>query len=903
MAASTAAPCGAKTAQSSDAVVDGSDWASYRYEPLLLSKEVGAMADQPQDPQRRQRRHTRKPKRRRPFWRWFWTTLLVVFTAVAVSAGIILFRYVQNAPDVTELSLESSTIIRDAQGNEIYRVHAGKNRTPVALAQVPLYAQEAFIAIEDPRFREHFGVDVKGILRAVFRTGLYMLHLPGGQVQGGSTITQQLARDLWLSQEVSLKRKVQEWWVAIQMERVYTKDEILEMYLNQIYYGHGAYGIEAAANTYFGKAVKDLTLAEAAQLAGVVNGPSIYDPVYEPETSIKRRNLVLQAMREQGFIDLTAYQAAIAEQPKLVRRQANEEEEETPEEAPAGNYFTDYVLAVLSDTKSGAAAKYGINLAKLGNIGTAGLQIYTTFDPALQSLAEQAVRDQMNAADKKYGLTGKATKPEAAMVVMNPKTGEIKALVGGRRRKAVLEFNRATDALRQPGSAIKPIVAYTPAIEAGLSPATILDDAPVMLSNDKKTVWPQNFDFRYEGLVSMRRGVEQSLNPVAVRALQRAGGPTKGLTLGRKFGLTTLTDDDNNLALALGGLSQGVTPLAMTESYAVLANLGQKVDPVIITKIVGRDGSVIFEAKPKKEQLVRPAVAYLMVDIMKGTIRRGTAYGYTMGFNGWPAAGKTGTTENNRDAWFLGFTPDLVAAVWNGYDDPTNTLKWTGAFVPVQIWNQFMRAAVKSAPADWPRPSDVTTVTVCRKSGALPNALCPSGGTVAELFVRGTEPKDAGNILVAAQAVQVKVGTGSKWVLWQLGCPNLPVTRVFIKRPEPYARHPTDPNNPIYLPADRGEELPTEKCEKGSLWDMLFPEQSTTKPKSKPDTNKNGKVETPEEENPTPTQPAVPPTTPPPDAPAQQPASRGPKPKQRATGDPFLGGLLHLKRKQLVPSP
>lgn len=859
------------------------------------------MADQPKDPRRHSRRHTRKPKRRRPFWRWFWITILCIGTAVAVTAGVIVYRYVREAPNVTALSLESSTIIRDAQGNEIYRVHAGKNRTPVPLERVPMDVQEAFISIEDPRFREHFGVDIKGVLRAVFKTGLYMLHLPGGQVQGGSTITQQLARDLWLSQQVSLKRKVQEWWVAIQMERVYTKDEILEMYLNQIYYGHGAYGIEAAAAVYFGKDVQDLTLAEGAQLAGVVNGPSIYDPVYEPQNSINRRNLVLHAMQQQGFITQAELEAAKAQEPKIVERQASEEEE--PEEAPAGNYFTDYVLSVLSDTQPGTAAKFGIEVSKLGNIGTAGLQIYTTFDPTLQNLAEQAVRDQMNAADKKYGLAGKTVKPEAAMVVMNPKTGEIKALVGGRKRKAILEFNRATDALRQPGSAIKPVVVYTPAIDSGLSPATILDDSPVMLSNDKSTVWPQNFDFRYEGLVSMRHGVEQSLNPVAVRAMQRSGGPSKGLNLGRKFGLTTLQDDDNNLALALGGLSKGVTPLAMTEAYTVLANLGQKVEPVIITKIVSRDGAVLFEARPKKEQIVRPAVAYLMVDIMKGTISRGTAYGYTGGFNGWPSAGKTGTTENNRDAWFLGFTPDLVATVWNGYDDPANTLKWTGAFVPVQIWNQFMRAAVKKASPDWPRPADVTSVTICRKSGALPSALCPANGTAAELFVKGTEPKDAGKILVSAQAVQVKSGTSTRWVLWQLGCPGLPVNRVFIKRPEPYAKHPTDPNNPIYLPADRGEEVPTETCTKSPLWEKLFPEKTTT-PKPKTDANGNGVQETPEEENPTPTQPEVPPNYPPPTGSTPgAPAARGANPKQRSKGDPFLGGVLRLKRKQLDPAP
>ncbi len=742
--------------------------------------------------------------------------LLMVLGAILAGCTV-----VASAPDVTRLEWDSSTVIYDRKGSEAFRLHSGENRTPVKLSQIPKQVQQAFLAIEDPDFREHGGIDLRGLARAAFRSTLYLAHLPGGRLEGGSTITQQLARDAWLSQDVTLKRKLQEAWVALQLERHYTKDEILEMYLNQIYFGHGAYGIDAAAKTFFAKEVSDLSVAEAAQLAGMINGPSYFDPYEHPDDSLQRRNIVLNAMLKEGYLTREAYDSAHAEKPRLGSKQRAAD--------MAGGHFIDYVISVLQDAKPGLAAQYGIKLSDKDNVAKAGLKVYTTLDSRLQGLAEQALTEQMARADQEYNLPAKGPLPQAAMLVMDPHTGEILAMVGGREHRGLLEFNRATDAYRQPGSAIKPLVAYIPALNAGLSPATILDDAPVMLSNDGKTVWPQNYDFKYLGLKSMRYGVEQSLNPIAVRALQAAGGPARAAEFARGMGLTTIGREDESLALALGGLTKGTTVMDMTVAYSAIANMGVKVDPVLITKIVDRDGQTLFEARPHKRQVVRAAVDYLMLDMLKGVVRRGTAYGFTGGFHGWPAAGKTGTTEDNRDAWFVGFTPDLVATVWNGYDNPENHLQWTGAFVPVKIWTQFMNGAVTKPSADWPRPADVISAPVCRQTGMLPSDLCAPDQVGSDLFLAGTEPRTAGDLLVKAQAIAVRMqtpdkkGTYTQWQLWQPGCSGAPVERVFIKRPQPRVTHPTDPYNPRYVPQDAKDELPTAVCQRTSIWERLFP--------------------------------------------------------------------------------
>jgi penicillin-binding protein 1A len=811
----------------------------------------------PKSPRQAPRQSLHQPpakRQRSSFKKTLFSVLLGLFLLLVLGAVLAGCNVAIQAPDVTKIAWNSATVIYDRGGNEVYRLHSGENRTLVKLDTVPKLAVDAFIAVEDPNFYSHHGIDVRGTLRAVVRTASFYLHLPGGRVEGGSTITQQLARDAWLSQTVTVKRKIQEAWVAVELERTYSKDEILEMYLNQIYFGHGAYGIEAAARTFFGKEVGQLTIAEGAQLAGMINGPSYYDPYIHPDDSLQRRNLVLDAMKKETFITDAQYATAKAELPKLGSKQG-------ADKADKSNYFIDYVITLLQDPAHGQ--EYGLNLSQ-EDVAKAGLKVYTTMDPTLQQLAQSTVSNQMSAADKQYGLA-KDPQAQAAMVSMNPKTGEVLALVGGREYGALLEFNRATDALRQPGSSIKPLVAYTPALEAGLSPATILDDAPVRLTTDKTSVWPENYDFRYQGLKPMRYGVEQSLNPMAIRAMMAAGGPAKGIEYAHKYGLDTIVPADENQALALGGVQNGVRLIDMTGAFGAIANMGVKVDPVIITKIEDSSGQVIFQAAPKKQTVIKSSTAYMMIDMMKDVIRRGTAYGFTGGFKGWPAAGKTGTTEDNRDAWFIGFTPDLVTGVWNGYDIPKNHLKWTGAFVPVQIWNQFMSTAVPKRPVDWTRPADVTTVTICKGTGALPSAACPKDEITTDLFARGTEPTGPNSIYVLARAVQVAVTTGNgnstrnEWQLWQPGCPGTPVDHVFIKRPEPRVLHPTDPFNPRYVPEDVKNEVPTKMCEVGSWWDRLFPNSPFT-----PTPGKNGKKNgrgAPDNVTPAPTPGTEPPTT------------------------------------------
>ncbi|MDU1300081.1 MAG: PBP1A family penicillin-binding protein, partial [Veillonella sp.] len=486
-----------------------------------------------------------------------------------------------------------------------------------------------------------------------------------GVSEGGSTITQQLARNAFLSQDRTFKRKISEALLALKIEQHYTKDEILEMYMNQIYFGQGAYGVQSAAHVYFGKDASQLTLAQAALIAGLPQSPNYYSPFNDLEASKKRQAVVLGQMVKYGYI--TQEQADEARQADLglVAKQ-----EQTHENNNA-SYFINYVIAQISE-------KYGDDA-----IYKDGLKIYTTLDMDAQNAAVAAMQNLPTMYTDQNGLH----QPQGAIVAMNPHNGYIVAMVGGRGDDA---FNRASQAERQPGSAMKPFV-YLAAIQSGKTPGSIVDDSPVDFNGWR----PQNYERNFEGNITYRYALQHSRNVPAVKIADEVG-MSKIIDLAKKMGITTLTDEDNNLSTALGGLTHGVSPLEMAEAYGVLANGGVKVQPTAIIKIVDRNGQVVEENSIQEKRVVEEKDAAIITDMLESVINGGTGGNAAIGR---PAAGKTGTTDDEKDAWFVGYTPDLVAAVWIGDDYGSETLGITGGSTPAVMWRQFMSAALANTPA------------------------------------------------------------------------------------------------------------------------------------------------------------------------------------------------------------
>ncbi|BDG60818.1 transglycosylase domain-containing protein [Caldinitratiruptor microaerophilus] len=778
-----------------------------------------------------------RPRRRRPrrrFWRWVGYLFVFFFLALIGGTGYaamyVLEQYralpAAGRVDPERMVGPLSTIIYDRNGKEL-AVLTGKeneNRIYVPLKDIPRHVQDAFIAIEDARFWQHRGFDPRRLVAAAWIDLKYLV-TGKGDIQGASTITQQFVKNAYnLDRGRKLSRKVQELLLAIQLERSLSKEEILEGYLNEIYFGYNFYGIGAAAKEYFGKHPKDLTIAEAAMLAGMVQAPATYDPYKNPEAAKERQEIVLDQMLRWGFITQEQWQQARAE--KLHHPGLSPIVQPQRPQGP-GAHFVDYVIRVLTDEQE--ALRYGIQPMQDSELFRGGYKIYTTFDPQVQAIADRAVAKVMDPqVDKRFAMPADRREDwiQVGVAVVRPSTGEILALVGGRDHTRMRELNRATDTLRQPGSAMKPLAAYTPAVELlGWGPGTVIDDAPFKVDPASPTgLWPRNYDNTYWGLIPMRRAIEASRNAAAVQTIAKVG-PEKAVEIASLLGIRTLVKDgprnDVQLATALGGLTRGVSVLDMTLAYSTLANLGLRVDPVIVTRIVDRDGQVIFEAKPRRRQVIKESTAWLMVDMMKGVIRRGTAAAATKGLNGWPAAGKTGTTENKADAWFVGFTRDLAVGVWNGYDnreaEKPRSLEYAGADAPTRIWTEIMLAAHRSPPEDWPRPASVIPVEICAKTGLLPSAMCPQ--TTTEWFARGTQPTQpdypgfwTDPIPVVKEVVQQPDGSSKEvWRRWQPGCAGVPENRSFLIRPD-FPRSPKDPNNPRYLPQDLSETAPTETC-------------------------------------------------------------------------------------------
>jgi penicillin-binding protein 1A len=612
-----------------------------------------------------------------------------------------------------------------------------ERRTLVRLDQIPKQVQNAFIAIEDKRFYSHGGIDYWRIIGAGFAN-----LRARGISQGFSTITMQLARNLFPERinyrERTISRKLREAKVALAIERRYSKDRILELYLNQIYLGNGAYGVETASRRYFGKSVRDVNVAEAATLAALPKGPERYNPRRYPERAVQRRNTVLELMRRAGAISKADASLARAYPLRLARRRGG-----TGETAP---YFVEYVRRLLDE-------KFGKQLYEQG------LKVYTTLDLDLQGSAERALDRQLRAVESgQYGAyphrtyesyiarassgtideSGVSPYLQGAFIALDPRTGALRALVGGRDFDDS-KFDRATQALRQPGSTFKPIV-YATAIQSGRPPSYIVDDARLEVPQlDSTKPWiPQNFDLKFLGPMTMRHGFFESRNLIAIRVGMEVGEQSV-VEMAKRFGITTPVPPYPSIHIG----SADVYPLEMVTAYSVFANLGWRVSPMPITRVESAKGEVIWRPEPTIEQVLSRPEAWLMVDMMKDVIRKGTAAGSVGQYFHLPAGGKTGTTNDGGDVWFIGYTADLVAGVWMGLDKPQKIMaNAQGGRLAAPAWTAFMREVYerKPAPPDWPRPKEIISRRIDEPTGLLHGPQCPAEDAYTEYFIPGTEP-------------------------------------------------------------------------------------------------------------------------------------------------------------------
>lgn len=615
--------------------------------------------------------------------------LFFAILAVIIGAsGGLLVGCLKTIPATDQIAIEQpkeATKVYDINGQLISNLFE-ENRTFAPLNKVPTNLQDAIVSIEDYRFYQHHGIDFKGIGRALW------VDITGkGGLQGGSTITQQLAKNVFLTQKRTLERKIEEAFLALQLERKYTKEEILEFYLNQIYFGHGAYGVQAAAQVYFGKNIEQLDLAECALIAGLPKGPSYYSPYENWAAAKSRQATVLNRMAELGYITPEQAQEAKEEELKLPGLKV------TPRVAP---YFMDYLTQYLIE-------KYGANAVYRG-----GLKVYTTLDLKMQKAAEESLQNNLPPVIKdSKGIE----QPQGALIALEPSTGYIKAMVGGRDFQNT-QLNRASMAHRSPGSTFKPFV-YIAAIDNGYSPYSIIDDAPVQYGSWR----PQNYDHSFRGPITLSTALTNSVNVATIKLAEQIG-IDKVKDYAQRMGIKSITPEDNNLALAIGGMQKGITPLELASAYATLANGGMKVDPTCVVKVEDRNGNTMEQNFPSNVNVLNPQTAYTITTMLQNVITSGTGKAANIGR---PAAGKTGTTDDYKDAWFVGYTPDLVAAVWMGHDQPKEMPRISGGSIPARIWSSFMRKALANTPAKSFTPSGGGAVIQTPDTVVTPEQITP----------------------------------------------------------------------------------------------------------------------------------------------------------------------------------
>lgn len=903
--------------------------------------------------------------------------LLILIMLAVIGGGIVIgavLSILKDVPDIdpanVNASLDQTSTIYDSNGELMEKIQAPEFRTVVELKRIPMHLQEAFIAIEDERFREHMGIDPKGIISSAIDN-----MKAGSIVRGASTITQQLVKNVYLTADKNWDRKIKEAYLALQMDKALTKDQILEAYLNRINLGQGAYGVQEAAQTYFSKNVEDLTLAESALFAGIVKSPTKFSPyhtirpenfdsskyyevgqleilgekyfaVYNEE-SVKRQKLILEKMLSLGKITKLEYDQALSENIKETLTPGKKKIQDIT------SYFTDYVKSQVEDS---LMEKFGYTKEEAQNeIFTGGLKIYSTINLDFQRQLEDVydnfteilagdpskfkgpflidwrlskagnildnsggilyykqenllnsdyhlvlekgtyefrdnnlfiknkkltpyashidIADYYRIDEKKnlvthtvgsiilpedkfktledkeiqidksyldenkdfysidesenlivdnryfYRSTNGIVQPQSATVILDYRTGKIQALVGGRDIEGTRILNRATESQRQPGSAMKPIGSYLPALDNGFTAASPIDDIP-FYSGGK--LWPKNwYKNGYRGIQTLRKSVEQSINVNSVKVVDKIG-VQNAIPYLEKMGIIDKDDpehdsfvrasenrvhnDENLSSLGLGGMTKGLTPLEITAAYGAIANNGIYIEPIAFTKIEDKKGNILIDNVPKETIVVSPQVAYIMKDILRTTVSDGIAGRAAL--KNMVVGGKTGTTQNQADIWFVGFSPYYVTGVWIGNDSPTITLS-QGSSKAAELWKYIMTKVHEGleSKTSFDMPDGIVKVNICTQSGKLPTALCtkdPRGSTVrSELFVKGTEPRDHCDVHVTATIDSTNGKLANEF------CPsgNLQ-TRIFIETSPPYS---PSANNGI-VPTDFKFRMPLSVC-------------------------------------------------------------------------------------------
>ena len=640
------------------------------------ARDTGLVAEN-RNPGRKRKRSTRS----RPLFKRiaYWGVVVGLWGVIAV--GGVFALVAANLPPIQSIEIPKRPPGIEIVGldGKTLATRGEMHGATVTLKDLPAYLPRAFIAIEDRRFYSHFGIDPIGLLRAVAANVLHR-----GVSQGGSTLTQQLAKNLFLTQERTIWRKLQEAVLAVWLERKFSKDEILELYLNRVYFGAGAYGVDAAALRYFGKPARQVKIAEAAMLAGLVKSPSKLAPSRNPNGAERRAQTVLMAMTEAGYITETMAKTALAQPAHAVRLTGT----------GSVNYVADWIMDVLDDL--------------VGNLDQ-DLVVETSIDPVLQAASEQALVEELAQKGARLDVQ------QGAVVAMTP-DGAVRALVGG-KNYAESQFNRAVSAKRQPGSAFKPFV-YLTALERGLTPDTIREDKPIAIKG-----WhPENYGREYSGPVTLTNALAHSLNTVSVR-LTMEFGPTAVAKTAYRLGIASKLEPNASLAL---GTSE-VAPIELVAAYAPFANGGMAIVPHVVERVRTRAGKTLYTRAPADfGRLIEPRYVAMMNQMMRETVRIGTAQKAQI--PGWQPAGKTGTSQDFRDAWFIGYTAHLLTGVWVGNDDATPTKKVTGGGLPVEIWSRFMKVAHQGiAVASLPGIS----------SGPLAAIFTPANAPIPPTPVRG----------------------------------------------------------------------------------------------------------------------------------------------------------------------